>query len=73
MSNFQAWLAHGRAIKHRGAEFIHMLDQLGQSRELSLAKTKIEEAVMWAEKHTDAKALEASKTEAEREADAREG
>lgn len=38
-------------IKDAGLEFHNMLDALGQSRELSLAKTKIEEAVMWAVKH----------------------
>jgi hypothetical protein len=27
------------------------MDNIGQSRELSLAKIKIEEAVMWAVKH----------------------
>jgi len=38
-------------IKDRGLEFFEMLDRLGNSRELSLAKTKIEEAVMWGVKH----------------------
>jgi hypothetical protein len=32
-------------------EFHNYIEALGQSRELSLAKTKIEEAVMWAVKH----------------------
>ena len=35
-------------IKDDGLRFIQYLDKLGTSRELSLAKTKIEEAVMWA-------------------------
>jgi len=38
-------------IKDAGLEFHNMLEAIGQSRELSLAKTKIEEAVMWAVKH----------------------
>lgn len=38
------------AIKDMGLQFIGYCDGLGQSRELSLAKTKIEEAVMWAVK-----------------------
>lgn len=40
-----------KAIKDIGLSFHTMLEQMGQSRELSLAKTKIEEAVMWAVKH----------------------
>lgn len=38
-------------IKDMGADFYAECDKIGQSRELSLAKTKIEEAVMWAVKH----------------------
>lgn len=38
-------------IEMMGREFIEYMDELGQSRELSLAKTKMEEAVMWAVKH----------------------
>jgi len=38
------------AIKDMGAQFVGYCDGIGQSRELSLAKTKIEEAVMWAVK-----------------------
>ncbi len=38
-------------IKDLGAEFISLCDGTGSSRELSLAKTKIEEAVFWAVKH----------------------
>jgi len=40
-----------KAIKDVGLEFIEMIDAVGGSRELSLAKTKVEEAVMWAVKH----------------------
>ena len=40
-----------KSIKDIGLEFHDLCDQIGQSRELSLAKTKIEEAVMWAVKH----------------------
>lgn len=39
------------AIKDMGAHFLTYCDAMGGSRELSLAKTKIEEAVMWAVKH----------------------
>ena len=38
-------------IKDMGLAFHGTIDALGSSRELSLAKTKIEEAVMWAVKH----------------------
>lgn len=38
-------------IKDRGLEFYNLLENMGQSREISIAKTKIEEAVMWATKH----------------------
>lgn len=38
-------------IKDMGLEFYNMIDGIGSSRELSLAKTKVEEAVMWATKH----------------------
>jgi len=40
-----------QAIKDAGRSFYLMCDHTGNSRELSLAKTKIEEAVMWAVKH----------------------
>lgn len=40
-----------QAIKDKGLEFHTLCDSVGQSREMSLAKTKIEEAVMWAVKH----------------------
>lgn len=38
-------------IKDAGVGFVTMCDSIGTSRELSLAKTKMEEAVMWAVKH----------------------
>ena len=41
-------------VKLFGQEFHDKLTDLGASRELSLAKTKIEEAVMWAVKHITA-------------------
>lgn len=37
-------------IKDQGLNFIDTLDKLGSKREYSIAKTKIEEAVMWAVK-----------------------
>ncbi len=40
-----------QALKDKGLEFHDLVEGIGQSRELSLAKTKIEEAVMWAVKH----------------------
>lgn len=40
-----------KQIKDHGLEFLEYIENIGQSRELSLAKTKIEEAVMWAVKH----------------------
>jgi hypothetical protein len=41
-------------VKDIGAAFLNIVDGIGASRELSLAKTKIEEAVMWAVKHITA-------------------
>lgn len=38
-------------LKDDGLAFWEYVDALGSSRELSLAKTHIEEAVMWAVKH----------------------
>lgn len=38
-------------VKDQGLAFFQVCDMMGSSRELSLAKTKIEEAVMWAVKH----------------------
>ena len=43
--------ANMASIKDMGLEFHNFVEGLGGSRELSLAKTKIEEAVMWAVKH----------------------
>jgi len=40
-----------QAIKDKGLELHNLLENVGASRELSLAKTKAEEAVMWAVKH----------------------
>jgi hypothetical protein len=40
-----------RAVKDIGKTYYDLCNRIGQSRELSLAKTKIEEAVMWAVKH----------------------
>jgi len=41
-------------FKDNGAAFINYCDACGPSRELSIAKTKMEEAVMWAVKHITA-------------------
>ena len=38
-------------IKDMGRELHEFIDSLGASRELSLAKTRLEEGVMWAVKH----------------------
>lgn len=46
--------ANMAAIKDKGLEFHALIEGLGNSREISLAKTKIEEAVMWAVKHITA-------------------
>jgi hypothetical protein len=51
--------AQMQALKDKGLEFFNLLHEVGgtqpsagfASRELSLAGTKIEEAVMWAVKH----------------------
>lgn len=40
-----------KEIKDLGLQFHDRISQLGASREISLAKTKTEEAVMWAIKH----------------------
>ncbi|PWE57650.1 hypothetical protein DEM27_00095 [Metarhizobium album] len=42
------------AIKDKGLELLSLIDAAGSSRELSIAKTKTEEAVMWAVKHITA-------------------
>lgn len=41
-------------VKDDGLAFHDLLSALGNSREISIAKTKIEEAVMWAVKHITA-------------------
>lgn len=41
-------------LKDIGAAFIAKCEEIGQSRELSLAKTNVEQAVMWAVKHVTA-------------------
>lgn len=41
-------------IKGLGEEFLQALASIGNSRELSLAKTKMEEGVFWAVKHITA-------------------
>ncbi len=33
--------------KHMGQEFLDLCDEQGQSREMSLAKTKMQEALFW--------------------------
>lgn len=38
-------------LKDMGLEFVKALDEYEPSREISLARTKMEEAVMWAVKH----------------------
>jgi hypothetical protein len=43
--------ANMSAIKDKGLEFHSLVEGMGNSREISIAKTKIEEAVMWAVKH----------------------
>lgn len=40
-----------KEIKDLGLQFFDRIGALGASREVSLAKTKAEEAVMWAVKH----------------------
>lgn len=41
-------------IKSCGQEMLDIIGECGNSRELSIAKTKTEEAVMWAVKHVTA-------------------
>ncbi len=43
--------AQMQAIKDKGLELHDLIEGIGASRELSLAKTKTEEAVMWCVKH----------------------
>ena len=46
--------ANMATIKDMGLAFHDFIAGMGNSRELSLAKTKVEEAVMWAVKHITA-------------------
>jgi hypothetical protein len=46
--------ANMQAIKDEGLKFHDLIAGMGNSREIALAKTKIEEAVMWAVKHITA-------------------
>lgn len=39
-----------KLIKEAGQSFLDLCDSIAASREISLAKTKVEEAVMWAVK-----------------------
>lgn len=41
-------------VKDLGLHMHELIGDLGNSREISLAKTKVEEAVMWAGKHITA-------------------
>ena len=43
--------ANMQAVKDKGLELHELIKSFGVSRELSLAATKTEEAVMWAVKH----------------------
>ena len=46
--------ANMQTIKDMGLAFHDFISGVGNSREMSVAKTKIEEAVMWAVKHITA-------------------
>lgn len=46
--------AQMQAIKDKGLELHELISSIGNSRELSLAKTAAEESVMWAVKHITA-------------------
>lgn len=41
-------------LKDLGAAFLSKCDEIGSSREMALAKTNAEQAVMWAVKHVTA-------------------
>lgn len=43
-------IANMNAVKSAGRDFFDLVSSMGSSREISLAKTKVEEAVMWAVK-----------------------
>jgi hypothetical protein len=40
-----------KAVKDAGLAFIELIDSMGSTRELSLAKTNAQQAVMWAVNH----------------------
>jgi hypothetical protein len=42
---------HMSQLKNMGLAFVDLCDRIGANRELSLAETKMEEAVMWSVKH----------------------
>ena len=42
------------AVKQHGAALHDLISAMGNSREISLAKTKVEEPVMWATNHITA-------------------
>lgn len=46
--------AHMLALKDNIASFIDLCNEIGKSRELSIAITKAEEAAMWSVKHVTA-------------------
>ena len=46
--------AQMQELKDKGLEFWELLDSIGSSRELSEAKTYIENSVMWGTKHITA-------------------
>ena len=46
--------ANVASVKDTGLQFLELVAGLGNSRETSIAKTKIEEAIMWAVKHVTA-------------------
>ena len=43
--------AQMQALFLEGLKLLYLIESIGQSSELSIAKTKTEEAVMWAVKH----------------------
>jgi hypothetical protein len=40
-----------RAIKTKGLEFYELLTNIGDGRDIAIAKTRVEEAVMWGVRH----------------------
>ena len=50
----EAEKANMQAIKDMGLSFHDLISGIGNSREISIAKTKLEETVMWAVKHITA-------------------